>query len=67
MLLYIMQIPLPRLCAAVQPFLPSMSVFATALCVGSPLTINIKVVLSPFGLTILLLLFSFHTSSFVVY
>jgi hypothetical protein len=26
---------------------------------------NIKVVLSPFGLTILLLLFSFHTSSFV--
>jgi hypothetical protein len=43
MLLYIMQIPLPRLCAAVQPFLPSMSVFATALCVGSPLTINIKV------------------------
>jgi hypothetical protein len=45
MLLYILQIPLPRLYAAVQPFLPSMSVFVTALCVGSPLTINIKVVL----------------------
>jgi hypothetical protein len=42
-----------------------MSVFVTALCVGSPLTINIKVVLSPFGLTILLLRFSLHTSSFV--
>jgi hypothetical protein len=44
MLLYIMQIPLPRLYAAVQLFLPSMSVFVTALCVGSPLRINIKVV-----------------------
>lgn len=56
---------LPRLCAAIQPFLPSMSVFVTALCVGSPLAINIKAVLSPFGLTIVLLLFAFHTSSFV--
>jgi hypothetical protein len=42
-----------------------MSVFVTALCVGSPLAINIKAVLSPFGLTIVLLLFAFHTSSFV--
>ncbi|KAL6601736.1 hypothetical protein ACP70R_044956 [Stipagrostis hirtigluma subsp. patula] len=56
---------LPRLCAAIQPFLPPLSVFVTALCVGSPLAINIKAVLSPFGLGIVLLLFAFHTSSFV--
>jgi Na+/citrate or Na+/malate symporter len=42
-----------------------MYVFVTALCVGSPLAINIKVVLSSFELTIVLLLFAFHTSSFV--
>ncbi|OEL19526.1 putative sodium/metabolite cotransporter BASS5, chloroplastic [Dichanthelium oligosanthes] len=56
---------LPRLCAAIQPFLPPLSVFVTALCVGSPLAINIEAVLSPFGLSIVLLLFAFHTSSFV--
>ncbi|GJM99279.1 hypothetical protein PR202_ga16367 [Eleusine coracana subsp. coracana] len=56
---------LPRLCAAIQPFLPPLSVFVTALCVGSPLAINIKAVLSPFGLAIVLLLFAFHASSFV--
>jgi predicted Na+-dependent transporter len=55
----------PRLCAAIQPFLPPLSVFVTALCVGSPLAINIKAVLSPFGLATVLLLFAFHTSSFV--
>ncbi|PUZ71590.1 hypothetical protein GQ55_2G325300 [Panicum hallii var. hallii] len=56
---------LPKLCAAIQPFLPPLSVFVTALCVGSPLAINIRAVLSPFGLSIMLLLFAFHTSSFV--
>ncbi|KAG2636256.1 hypothetical protein PVAP13_2NG442012 [Panicum virgatum] len=56
---------LPKLCAAIQPFLPPLAVFITALCVGSPLAINIRAVLSPFGLSIVLLLFAFHTSSFV--
>uniref|UniRef100_A0A0D9XFS3 Uncharacterized protein n=1 Tax=Leersia perrieri TaxID=77586 RepID=A0A0D9XFS3_9ORYZ len=56
---------LPRLCSAIQPFLPPLSVFVTALCVGSPLAINIKAVLSPFGLATVLLLFAFHTSSFL--
>uniref|UniRef100_A0A0E0M3I8 Uncharacterized protein n=1 Tax=Oryza punctata TaxID=4537 RepID=A0A0E0M3I8_ORYPU len=56
---------LPRLCSAIQPFLPPLSVFVTALCVGSPLAINIKAVLSPFGLATVLLLFAFHTSSFI--
>ena len=37
----------------------------TALCVGSPLAINIKAVLSPYGLSIVLLLLAFHTTSFV--
>jgi hypothetical protein len=40
-------------------------VFVTALCVGSPLAINIKAVLSPYGLSIVLLLLAFHTTSFV--
>ncbi|VAI19991.1 unnamed protein product [Triticum turgidum subsp. durum] len=56
---------LPRLCSAIQPFLPPLSVFVTALCVGSPLAINIKAVLSPYGLSIVFLLFAFHTTSFV--
>ncbi|KAM3276863.1 hypothetical protein ACQJBY_044956 [Aegilops geniculata] len=55
----------PRLCSAIQPFLPPLSVFVTALCVGSPLAINIKAVLSPYGLSIVFLLFAFHTTSFV--
>ncbi|KAM0878913.1 hypothetical protein ACQ4PT_034561 [Festuca glaucescens] len=56
---------LPRLCSAIQPFLPPLSVFVTALCIGSPLAINIKAVLSPYGLSIVLLLLAFHTTSFV--
>ncbi|XP_014758840.1 probable sodium/metabolite cotransporter BASS5, chloroplastic isoform X2 [Brachypodium distachyon] len=56
---------LPRLCSAIQPFLPPLSVFVTALCVGSPLAINIKSVLSPYGLSIVFLLFAFHTTSFI--
>ncbi|KAJ8460240.1 hypothetical protein OPV22_033166 [Ensete ventricosum] len=56
---------LPRICAAIQPFLPPLSVFVTALCVGSPLAINMKAIISPFGVTIVLLLFAFHASAFV--
>uniref|UniRef100_J3MZA9 Uncharacterized protein n=1 Tax=Oryza brachyantha TaxID=4533 RepID=J3MZA9_ORYBR len=56
---------IPWLCSAIQPFLPPLSVFVTALCVGSPLAINIKAVLSPFGLATVLLLFAFHTTCFV--
>ncbi|CAL9168106.1 unnamed protein product [Musa hybrid cultivar] len=56
---------LPRICAAIQPFLPPLSVFVTALCVGSPLAINMKAIISPFGVTIVLLLFAFHASAFI--
>ncbi|KAK1274065.1 hypothetical protein QJS04_geneDACA020630 [Acorus gramineus] len=56
---------LPRICAAIQPFLPPLSVFVTALCVGSPLAINVQSIVSPFGITILLLIFGFHASSFI--
>ncbi|KAK9103536.1 hypothetical protein Sjap_020790 [Stephania japonica] len=55
----------PRLCDAIRPLLPPLSVFVTALCVGSPLAINIDAVMSPFGLTILLLIVGFHASSFI--
>ncbi|XP_073012391.1 probable sodium/metabolite cotransporter BASS5, chloroplastic [Typha latifolia] len=55
----------PKLCAAIQPFLPPLSVFVTALCVGSPLATNIEAIISPFGVAILLLIFGFHASSFI--
>ncbi|KAJ0964105.1 hypothetical protein J5N97_029227 [Dioscorea zingiberensis] len=56
---------LPRVCAAIQPFLPPLSVFVTALCVGSPLAINIGSIISPFGVAIVLLIFGFHATSFI--
>lgn len=55
----------PRICNAIQPFLPPLSVFVTALCVGAPLAINRGSVMSPFGTTILLLIIGFHLSAFV--
>ncbi|XP_042428637.1 probable sodium/metabolite cotransporter BASS5, chloroplastic [Zingiber officinale] len=56
---------LPRICAAIQPFLPPLSVLVTALCVGSPLAINMKAIISPFGVSLVLLLFAFHASAFI--
>ncbi|XP_026407614.1 probable sodium/metabolite cotransporter BASS5, chloroplastic isoform X1 [Papaver somniferum] len=55
----------PWICNVIRPLLPPLSVFVTALCVGSPLAINIDSVMSPFGVTILLLITGFHLSSFV--
>ncbi|KAL6986112.1 putative sodium/metabolite cotransporter bass6, chloroplastic [Sarracenia purpurea var. burkii] len=55
----------PRICNAFRPFLPPLSVFVTALCVGAPLAINIDSVMSPFGASILLLVIAFHLSAFV--
>ncbi|KAJ1693205.1 hypothetical protein LUZ63_009903 [Rhynchospora breviuscula] len=57
---------LPKVCSAIQPFLPPLSVFVTALCVGSPLAINIKALLSPFGVGIVLLIFGFHLMAFIL-
>ncbi|KAM1037418.1 hypothetical protein ACFX15_031577 [Malus domestica] len=56
---------LPRICGAIRPFLPPLSVFVTACCVGAPLAINIESVMSPFGLTVLLLVIAFHSTAFV--
>lgn len=56
---------LPRICDAIRPFLPPLSVLVTACCVGAPLAINIESVLSPFGLTILLLIITFHMTAFI--
>ncbi|CAN6480281.1 unnamed protein product [Victoria cruziana] len=55
----------PGVCSAIRPFLPFFSVFVTALCVGSPLAININSILSPFGMVVLLLVVGFHTSAFI--
>lgn len=55
----------PRICNAIRPFLPPLSVFVTALCVGAPLAINIKSVLSPFGASVLFLVIAFHLSAFI--
>ncbi|KAL1828435.1 probable sodium/metabolite cotransporter BASS5, chloroplastic isoform X1 [Daucus carota subsp. sativus] len=55
----------PQVCGAIRPLLPPLSVFVTALCVGAPLAININSVLSPFGMSIVLLVTAFHLSAFV--
>lgn len=55
----------PHICNAIRLFLPPLSVLVTACCVGAPLAINIESVMSPFGLTILLLIITFHLSAFV--
>lgn len=55
----------PKICDVIRPFLAPLSVFVTALCVGAPLAINVKSVMSPFGLIILFLIVAFHLSSFL--
>lgn len=37
----------------------------TACCVGSPLAINVDSVMSPFGVTVLLLIIAFHFLAFI--
>ncbi|XP_031495324.1 probable sodium/metabolite cotransporter BASS5, chloroplastic isoform X2 [Nymphaea colorata] len=56
---------IPGVCSTIRPFLPFLSVLVTALCVGSPLAINIKSILSPFGMVVLLLIVGFHASAFI--
>ncbi|KAL2551636.1 putative sodium/metabolite cotransporter BASS6 [Forsythia ovata] len=55
----------PRICSAIRPLLPPLSVFVTALCVGAPLAINIESVMSPSGISVLLLVIAFHLSAFI--
>ncbi|KAI8556164.1 hypothetical protein RHMOL_Rhmol05G0230700 [Rhododendron molle] len=55
----------PRICNAIRPLLPPLSVFVTSLCVGAPLAININSVMSPFGASVLLLVIAFHLSAFI--
>ncbi|CAA0807407.1 Probable sodium/metabolite cotransporter BASS6-chloroplastic [Striga hermonthica] len=55
----------PNVCNAIRPFLPPLSVFVTALCVGAPLAINVESVMSPSGVSILLLVIAFHLSAFI--
>ncbi|KAJ7944827.1 Bile acid:sodium symporter [Quillaja saponaria] len=55
----------PHVCNAIRPFLPPLSVLVTALCVGAPLAINIESIMSPFGVTVLLLVVAFHLTAFI--
>ncbi|GKB94415.1 probable sodium/metabolite cotransporter BASS5, chloroplastic isoform X1 [Tanacetum coccineum] len=57
---------LPRISSAIRPFLPPLSVLVTSLCVGAPLAINIDSVLSPFGISVVLLVIALHLSAFVL-
>lgn len=56
----------PRFCSFVRQLLPPVSVFVTALCVGSPLAINISTIRSTFGLAILVPVVGFHALAFAV-
>ncbi|KAL0445767.1 UNVERIFIED_CONTAM: putative sodium/metabolite cotransporter BASS6, chloroplastic [Sesamum latifolium] len=55
----------PKICNAIRPLLPPLSVFVTSLCVGAPLAINIQSVMSTSGMSVLLLVVAFHLSAFV--
>ncbi|KAK4389391.1 putative sodium/metabolite cotransporter BASS6, chloroplastic [Sesamum angolense] len=55
----------PKICNAIRPLLPPLSVFVTALCVGAPLAINVESVMSPSGISVLLLVIAFHLSAFI--
>ncbi|KAL8539707.1 hypothetical protein ACS0TY_001353 [Phlomoides rotata] len=55
----------PNICNAIRPFLPPLSVFVTALCVGAPLALNVESVMSPSGISVLMLVIVFHLSAFV--
>ncbi|KAK4422747.1 putative sodium/metabolite cotransporter BASS5, chloroplastic [Sesamum alatum] len=55
----------PKICNAIRPLLPPLSVFVTSLCVGAPLAINIESVMSPSGISVLLLVIAFHLTAFV--
>ncbi|MFS7988251.1 putative Bile acid:sodium symporter/arsenical resistance protein Acr3 [Helianthus anomalus] len=57
---------LPRISGAIKPFLLPLSVLATSLSVGAPLAININSVLSPFGISVLLLVTLFHLLAFIL-
>ncbi|CAH1453722.1 unnamed protein product [Lactuca virosa] len=57
---------LPKISSAIRPFLPPLSVLVTSLCVGAPLAININSVLSPFGISVLLVVIALHFSAFVL-
>ncbi|XP_057449890.1 probable sodium/metabolite cotransporter BASS5, chloroplastic isoform X2 [Lotus japonicus] len=55
----------PRICQAIRPFLPPLSVLVASICAGAPLALNIESIKSPLGVTLLLLVVAFHLSSFI--
>ncbi|KAG0570506.1 hypothetical protein KC19_6G167500 [Ceratodon purpureus] len=57
---------LPQVSRLIRPYLPLLSLLVTCCCVGSPLSVNINAVRSPFGLQILLPVVAFHTAAFII-
>jgi BASS family bile acid:Na+ symporter len=55
----------PRICDAIRPFLPPLSVLVAAICAGAPLALNVECIKSPLGISILLLVVAFHLSAFI--
>ncbi|GKB43849.1 probable sodium/metabolite cotransporter BASS5, chloroplastic isoform X1 [Tanacetum coccineum] len=56
----------PGISSAIRPFLPPVSLLVASLCAGAPLAINIDSVLSPFGISVMLLVIAFHLSAYVL-
>ncbi|KAJ0482806.1 putative Bile acid:sodium symporter/arsenical resistance protein Acr3 [Helianthus annuus] len=56
----------PRVSSAIRPFLPPIALVVNFFCIGAPLAINMKSIVSPFGITIALLMFAFHLSGFIL-
>ncbi|PNY10813.1 putative sodium/metabolite cotransporter BASS5 chloroplastic-like [Trifolium pratense] len=55
----------PRICDAIRPILPPLSVLVAAICAGAPLALNVECIKSPLGISILLLVVAFHLSAFI--
>lgn len=45
--------------------MPPLSVLVAAICAGAPLALNVEVIKSPLGVSILLLVVAFHLSAFI--
>ncbi|BBN09895.1 bile acid:Na+ symporter, BASS family [Marchantia polymorpha subsp. ruderalis] len=56
---------LPAVSRAIRPTLPLSSVLVTCACIGAPMSHNIDVLRSQFGLMVLLPVFAFHFLAFI--
>ncbi|KAK1419090.1 hypothetical protein QVD17_28247 [Tagetes erecta] len=56
----------PQVSSTIRPFLPPIALVVNFFCIGAPLAINMKSIVSPFGITIALLMIMFHLSGFIL-